>query len=195
VRLWHEDARRGPRPAWDGDPLLPLPHPRLSRPALPGRHRRGRRPREHRQRRAAGHGHRHRASRAELRKLLETPEVAGSGRQRARLLTRLEQLKKQHAWGDLTDEEYLAKRDATRADLAELPDGDRIRTFDAYRARVLALPHAIEAASPARREELCRIVLDRVVVRDREVEAIDWTPAARPFFEKQRECPQGDSNP
>jgi hypothetical protein len=25
--------------------------------------------------------------------------------------------------------------------------------------------------------------------------AIDWTPAARPFFEKQRECPQGDSNP
>jgi DNA invertase Pin-like site-specific DNA recombinase len=135
------------------------------------------------------------AARAELRKLLETPEVATAGRQRARLLNRLEQLKKLHGWGDMTDEDYLAKRDETRADLAQLPDGDRIRTFDAYRARVLALPEAIEVASPARLEELCRIVVERVVVRDRQLAAIDWTPAARPFFEKQRECPQGDSNP
>ena len=38
--------------------------------------------------------------------------------------------------------------------------------------------------------------VERVVVRDRPLEAIVWTPAARPFFEKrQRECPQGDSNP
>ena len=135
------------------------------------------------------------AARVELGRLLETPEVAVAGRQRARLLTRLEQLKKQHAWGDLTDAEYLAKRDATRADLAKLPDGDRIRAFDAYRARVLALPDAIEAASPERREELSRIVVQRVVVRDRQLEAIEWTPAARPFFERQREYPQGDSNP
>jgi RHS repeat-associated protein len=135
------------------------------------------------------------AARVELGRLLETPEVAVAGRQRARLLTRLEQLKKQHGWGDLTDAEYLAQRDATRVDLAKLPDGDRIRTFDAYRARVLALPDAIEAASPARREELSRIVVQRVVVRDRRLEAIEWTPAARPFFEGQREYPQGDSNP
>ncbi|MBA2299340.1 MAG: hypothetical protein H0W22_01050, partial [Chloroflexi bacterium] len=135
------------------------------------------------------------AARAELRRLLETPEVAVAGRQRARLLTRLEQLKKQHAWGDLSDTEYLAERDATRATLGNLPDGDRIRAFDAYRARVLALPDAIEAASGARREELSRIVVQRVVVRDRRLEAIEWTPAARPFFERQRECPQGDSNP
>lgn len=112
-----------------------------------------------------------------------------------RLLTRLEQLKKQHAWGDLGDGEYQAQRDATRAALADLPDGDRITAFDAYRARVLALPEAIAAASPARREELCRIVVQRVVVRDRRVESIEWTPATRPFFERQRERPQGDSNP
>ena len=135
------------------------------------------------------------AARVELRRPLETPEVAVAGRQRARLLTRLEQLKKQHAWGDLTDAEYQAERDATRATLGNLPDGDRIRAFDAYRARVLALPDAIEAASPERREELSRIVVQRVVVRDRRLETIEWTPAARPFFERQRECPQGDSNP
>ncbi len=65
----------------------------------------------------------------------------------------------------------------------------------AYRARILALPDAIAAASGARREELCRIVVERVVVRDRQLETIDWTPPARPFFERQREYPQGDSNP
>ena len=135
------------------------------------------------------------AARAELRKLLETPEVAVAGRQRARLLTRLEQLKKQHGWGDLSDADYQAARDAARTALAELPDGDRIRAFDAYRARILALPDAIEAASPERREELCRIVVQKVVVRARRLEAIDWVPAARPFFEGQREYPQGDSNP
>ena len=55
---------------------------------------------------------------------------------------------------------------------------------------------AFPVASPARREELARIVVQNVVVRDRQVEGIEWTPPARPFFEKrQRECPQGDSNP
>jgi hypothetical protein len=132
-------------------------------------------------------------ARTELRRRLETPELAVAGRQRARLAKRLEQLKKQHAWGDIDDEEYQAERDRARAALAELPDGDRITAFDAYRARVLALPEAIAAASPARLEELCRIVVERVVVRDREVVAIDWTQPARPFFEGQRVCPQGGS--
>ncbi len=119
-----------------------------------------------------------------------------AGKQRAKLMNRLERLKEQHAWGDLTDAEYHAKRDATKANLAELPDGDRIRTFDAYRARVLALPAAIEASSPAQREELCRIVVQRVGVRNRQVAGIEWVPAALPFFAKrQRVCPQGDSNP
>ena len=134
-------------------------------------------------------------ARAELRRRLETPEVAVAGRTRARLVTRLEQSKKQHAWGDLTDAVYQAERDAARLALAELPDGDRILAFDAYRARILALPEAIAVASGARREELCRIVVERVVVRDRQLETIDWTPPARPFFERQREYPQGDSNP
>jgi hypothetical protein len=61
--------------------------------------------------------------------------------------------------------------------------------------RILRLPEAIAVASPARREELCRIVLARVVDRDREVEAREWVPVALPFFEALRECPQGDSNP
>ncbi len=140
------------------------------------------------------------AARTELRRRLETPDLALAGRQRARLLTRLEQLKKQHAWGDLTDTQYQADRDATRAALDALPDENRVMAFDAYRAKLLALPEAIEKASPTRREELCRMVIERVVVNDRELEAIEWTPPARPFFARlspgrQREWPQGDSNP
>jgi hypothetical protein len=86
----------------------------------------------------------------------------------------------------------MAKRDAVKAMLATLPDGDRIASFDAFRAQVLALPQAIAVASPARPEELCQLVVDRVVVRDRVIEQIEWTPAARPFFEtRQRWRPQG----
>ena len=76
------------------------------------------------------------------------------------------------------------------------PQRNRLRVlFDTQLARILALPDAIAIASPARREEPCRIVVERVVVRDREIEAICWTAPARPFFERQREYPQGDSNP
>ena len=135
------------------------------------------------------------AARLELRGRLETPETATNGRLRERLMTRLERLKTQHGWGDLSDAEYQEKRNATRDEPAQLPDGDRIRAFDAYRTRILALPDAIAAASPARLEELCRIVVEQVVVVDRQLKAIEWVPAARPFFKWQRECPQGDSNP
>jgi hypothetical protein len=57
------------------------------------------------------------------------------------------------------------------------------------------LPEAIDAPSPARHEELSRTVIELVVVGDRRLSSIEWVPAVRPFFESQRECPQGDSNP
>jgi hypothetical protein len=44
---------------------------------------------------------------------------------------------------DLSEGDYQAQRDAVRAALAALPDDDRIRSFDAYRARLLALSEAI----------------------------------------------------
>ena len=133
-------------------------------------------------------------ARSELHHRLDTPGTATAGRQRARLQTRLEQLKKQHGWGDISDREYQTERDSVQTALAQLPDEDRIRAFDAYRAKLLALPAAIAVASPARQEELCRIVVEQVVVDDRKVRQIVWTPPARPFFEKQRVYPQADSN-
>jgi hypothetical protein len=134
-------------------------------------------------------------ARKELRSRLQTPDVAIVGRQRDRLMTRLDKLKQQHSWGDLTDEDYRRQRDEAKTAPAALPDDNRVAQFDAYRTRVLAFPEAISAASPARLEEVCRIVLERVIVRDHTVDTIEWVPAVRPFFKRQRVCPQGDSNP
>jgi len=39
--------------------------------------------------------------------------------------------------------------------------------------------------------ELGRIVVEPVVVRDGQLETIDWMPPARPFFERRWACPQG----
>ena len=136
------------------------------------------------------------AARAQLGRRLDTPSAVDSGRQRGRLAKRLEQLQKQHEWNDLSDAEYLKARDETKAALAELPNGDRIITFDAYRARVLELRDAIAVATPARQEELCRIVIERVVVDDRHVAEITWTPAARPSSRKDSGCaPKGAQAP
>jgi hypothetical protein len=79
--------------------------------------------------------------------------------------------------------------------LAALPDDHRVPAFDSQRARLLDLPAAIAAASPARREELCRLLVERIVVRDRRIEMIRWTPPARPSFRFQQWYPHGDSNP
>jgi DNA invertase Pin-like site-specific DNA recombinase len=56
------------------------------------------------------------AAQAELRQRLQTPDVVDVGRQRARLTTRLEQIRKQNGWGDLPDADYLAERDAMLID-------------------------------------------------------------------------------
>jgi hypothetical protein len=117
------------------------------------------------------------------------------GRQRTRLTTRLEQLKKQHSWGDLTDAAYLAERDTVRTALSSLPDDDRIRSFDAYRARILGLPEAIAVASQARREELCRIVIERIVVNDLLVESIAWIPQATVLRKTAGVPPRGLKHP
>jgi hypothetical protein len=45
--------------------------------------------------------------------------------------------------------------------------------------------------SPARREEPCRIPVERVVVRDRGVESIDWTPSVHRSSKKSGSAPKG----
>jgi hypothetical protein len=55
------------------------------------------------------------------------------------------------------------------------------------------LPPAVIDAARAELRDLLEAPGTAVAGRQRA--PIDWMPAARPFFKRQREYPQGDSNP
>jgi hypothetical protein len=64
----------------------------------------------------------------------------------------------------------------------EQPGRPSHRDLDSRQRRRLAnRPQTLSPRSPH----------DRAIVNDRKAEEIVWTPPARPFFERQRECPQG----
>ena len=65
--------------------------------------------------------------------LAERLRVPEHGGQRERMNTRLANLRKQHEWGDLTDEQYLSGKREVEAMLAALPTGDKLVLFDRYR--------------------------------------------------------------
>ncbi|MGA3056956.1 MAG: recombinase family protein [Candidatus Limnocylindrales bacterium] len=142
------------------------------------------------------------AARDELRQRLAVPHDSLTGRQRARLKQRLEQLRKQHEWADITDEDYRARRAETLEELALLPDSDKLVAFDRNRRIMTSMAANVNAATPAQQAELVQMLVERVVASGGKVSERDitWTPPARPFFaeageERWWECPQGDSNP
>jgi DNA invertase Pin-like site-specific DNA recombinase len=138
------------------------------------------------------------AAREELRRRLSAPADGLVDRQRKRLETRLAQLRKQHEWGDITDDVYRAARSETHTALAQLPDGDKLVLFDRNRRVLGSLAANVAAATPAQRAELVSLLVESTVARDGRIDPaeISWTPPARPFFAARwLVCPQGDSNP
>ena len=99
----------------------------------------------------------------------------------------LESLRKQHQWGDLTDDAYRDERRAIEADLARLPatTTDTLVAFDEARVRLLSMPDAIAAASPERRAEIVRLLVGRVeCTKAQGMSGLEWTPPAAPFFRR-----------
>jgi site-specific DNA recombinase len=142
------------------------------------------------------------AARDELRQRLAVPHDSLTARQRERLKQRLEQLRKQHEWADISDEDYRAKRAETLEELALLPDSDKLVAFDRNRRIMTSMAANVSAATSAQQGELVQMLVERVVASGGKVSERDitWTPPARPFFaeaggERWWECPQGDSNP
>lgn len=137
------------------------------------------------------------AAREELRARLALPRESLSQRQRARLQTRLERLREQHEWGDITDEVYWKKRTESRRELAGLPDRDKLTVFDRNRGVMASMAENIDAATPAQLTELIALLVESVIASDGRLDAVTiaWTPPARPFFRRWLEYPQGDSNP
>lgn len=136
------------------------------------------------------------AARVELQRRLAAPEDGLIDRQRQRLDIRLGQLRKQHEWGDISDETYRAARAETQAAIAQLPDGDKLVLFDKNRRVLVNMAANVAAATQAQRAELVSMLVDRVVARDGRIDPaeITWAPSARPFFATRWfECPQGAS--
>lgn len=88
------------------------------------------------------------AAREQLRRRLAAPRDRLVDRQRTRLQTRLEQLRKQHEWADVSDAEYRAKRAETQRELAALPDSDKLLAFDRNRHVLTSMAANVEAATP-----------------------------------------------
>jgi hypothetical protein len=127
------------------------------------------------------------SAREELARRLavRTPDLTDA--QRRRLRTRLENLRKQHEWGDLSDAEYRASRDEVERQLILLPDLSKIVDFDARRDVLVSMAENVERATPSQRRELVELRLERVEIAGRAVDDVAWTPAAAAFFEASAE--------
>lgn len=124
----------------------------------------------------------HTAARTELRRRLALPSRGSSDEVRSRLERRIERLKAQHEWGDIEDTEYRAKMQETRAELALLPEPEKVVTFDAVAGVVASLREAIGVAAPEQLKELIGMLIERVKVTADGHYEIEPVPAARPFF-------------
>ena len=125
------------------------------------------------------------AARAMLKERISKPADDAAETKRRRLEKALEALRRQHTWGDLSDDDYRAERRELEAAVAALParSTDTLVAFDEARTRLLSMPEAIAAASPERRAEIVRLLVGRAVANRTEgLTGLDWTPPAAPFF-------------
>ena len=97
-------------------------------------------------------------AREELRRRLTLPSRGAADDARARLETRLSRLKTPFEWGDISEAEYRAKMEETRAHLALLPETDKVVTFDQVAGVVASLDAAIDSASPEQLKELVKML-------------------------------------
>lgn len=122
------------------------------------------------------------ASRNELRRRLSLPSRGASDELRARLELRLGRLKQQFEWGDIDVPEYRAKMQETQAEIALLPEPDKVVTFDAVASVVESLRTAIDCASPEQLRELIGMLVERIKLTEDGEYEVEPVPAARPFF-------------
>ena len=138
------------------------------------------------------------AAGAELRRRMESPTPGQSDKERGRLRTRIEQLRKQHEWGDITDTEYRKARSEVEAALAAIPgDSDKVVLFDRHRRVIQSLGDTLADATPEAIQSIVSLLVERVETDDRHV--VGWLPTgpAEPFFDSAMLSlwrPRTDSN-
>jgi hypothetical protein len=112
-------------------------------------------------------------------------------------LTRaLEGIRKQHQWGDLTDDEDRQERAALESQMAALSgtNEDRLVAFRRNRSACREMAESVDAASPEQQAELVSLVVERIETRDRQLASVVSPPPARPLS-ASLERAVWDSNP
>jgi hypothetical protein len=96
---------------------------------------------------------------------------------RRQITARLDRIKELYAWGDLARDDYQHERDALTAELATL---ERSGSQAAVLARAAAflndLPAGWEAATQEQRNQLARLLFERVEIRNKTVVAVTPRP-------------------
>jgi DNA invertase Pin-like site-specific DNA recombinase len=137
-------------------------------------------------------------ARAELARRLQVPDADLVGAKRRRLETRLTRLTQLFGWGELSGEDYRRQMNETRTMLAELPDPNKLVAFDRNRHIMVTMAENVERATRPQLADLIQLLVEGVQAKDRTVDpaSIEWTPAARPFFEPSALLwrPRTDSN-
>lgn len=95
------------------------------------------------------------------------PVVRSDAKRREQLERRLTLLRKQHSWGELTDAQFRADTAETRAELATMPDPDRVVAFTNSRRILESVADLIAEGGPLNHQRLIRATVERVTAEDR----------------------------
>ncbi len=134
--------------------------------------------------------------RAEILNGLDEPQQ-DVDRQRARLQREWDAHKTMFALGDISQAEYLSHRARIQDALAALQPPDR-PDMEAAAELLANFPTIWEAATPKEKKSLIRLMIRRVVIRDRQIKSVEPTPAFALFLKKESDCQRRkrrDSNP
>jgi hypothetical protein len=82
--------------------------------------------------------------------------------------------------GDLAA--YHVKMRDTRAELALLPEPEKMITFDGVATIAMSMASALDAALPEKLKELVGLLVEKIVAMGDGTYAIEFVAAARPFF-------------
>jgi len=116
---------------------------------------------------------------AEAQSRITSPVTSLAAKQRERLEKSLVAVKRQHEWGDLTDPEYRRLVTEKRAELARLPDPDRVIAFRDTRRVVANMADLIADGGPLAHQRLVRIAVERVTATERRVSKVLLSPVLR----------------
>ncbi len=125
------------------------------------------------------------AAREDLRERLRAPAPGAADAERARLKVRVGKLADLYSWGDITEAEYRRQKGQAEAQLTQLPDTDKLVHFDRHREILVGLADNIARATPEQLQALVAKLVERVDTTDKQVTAVVFVPAARPFFANQ----------